>query len=263
MNPPKFQIGDLVRKTKGSQWSGTVVGTYSTELTPEGYAVESSTEKGSVQIYPAAALEGVNPTPVESLKEEVERLRKASAPICIGQPLIQILAAEGKWISMDGRSLIAASCLFRKDPYIELEQAWQEVAVLRQDNEHHVNRCYAAEKARNEALDEVERLKEQYSQQPAHDDHMQQLQEYFQQNSMLKVYPEKPEASCCSKETISSAELESLRRKVAAASHLEFALQLVKRFAETCHCQCGKKMSDTDLPLFYTQALAWWKEANK
>ena len=54
---PKFQLGDTVRKTKGSQWHGTVVGTYSTTLTPEGYAVESSTEKGSVQIYPAAALE--------------------------------------------------------------------------------------------------------------------------------------------------------------------------------------------------------------
>jgi len=57
MNSPKFKLGDLVRKSKCSHWSGTVVGTYSTELTPEGYAVESSTEKGSVQIYPAAALE--------------------------------------------------------------------------------------------------------------------------------------------------------------------------------------------------------------
>jgi hypothetical protein len=53
----KFKLGDRVRKTKGSQWHGTVVGTYSTRLTPEGYAVESSTEVGSVQIYPAAALE--------------------------------------------------------------------------------------------------------------------------------------------------------------------------------------------------------------
>ena len=44
MNPPKFKLGDLVRKTKGSRWSGVVVGTY-------------SAEKGSVQIYPAAALE--------------------------------------------------------------------------------------------------------------------------------------------------------------------------------------------------------------
>ena len=155
---PKFKLGDPVRKTKGSQWSGTVVGTYSTELTPEGYAVESSSEKGSVQIYPAGALEGVNPVPVESLQEEVERLRKASVPICIGQPLIQILAAEGQWISMDGQSLIAADSLFKKDPYIELEKTHTEVRVLRQDNEHHVNRCYTAEKARNEALNEVERL---------------------------------------------------------------------------------------------------------
>ena len=55
--PQKFRLGDKVFKPKGSQWHGTVVGTYSTSLTPEGYAVESSTEKGSVQIYPAAALE--------------------------------------------------------------------------------------------------------------------------------------------------------------------------------------------------------------
>jgi len=53
----KFQTGDRVCKTKGSQWHGYVVGVYSTELTPEGYAVESATEHGSVQIYPAAALE--------------------------------------------------------------------------------------------------------------------------------------------------------------------------------------------------------------
>jgi dihydrofolate reductase (trimethoprim resistance protein) len=53
----KFLVGDTVRKIKGSQWYGKVVGTYSTELTPEGYAVESFSEKGSVQIYPAAALE--------------------------------------------------------------------------------------------------------------------------------------------------------------------------------------------------------------
>lgn len=53
----KFKIGDNVRKVRGSQWHGRVVGWYSTELTPEGYAVESDTERGSVQIYPASALE--------------------------------------------------------------------------------------------------------------------------------------------------------------------------------------------------------------
>lgn len=52
-----FKIGDLVRKTKGSEWEGHVVGTYSTKLTPEGYAVESSSHAGSVQIYPVSALE--------------------------------------------------------------------------------------------------------------------------------------------------------------------------------------------------------------
>ena len=51
-----FKRGNLVRKTKGSQWRGKVVGWYSTALTPEGYAVESSSEVGSVQIYPASAL---------------------------------------------------------------------------------------------------------------------------------------------------------------------------------------------------------------
>lgn len=54
---PKFALGDRVRKIKGSSWQGCVVGTYSTDLTPEGYCVESEREPGSVQIYPAAALE--------------------------------------------------------------------------------------------------------------------------------------------------------------------------------------------------------------
>ncbi len=51
-----FRIGDRVTKISGSSWTGRVVGTYSTSLTPEGYAVESENEPGSVQIYPAAAL---------------------------------------------------------------------------------------------------------------------------------------------------------------------------------------------------------------
>lgn len=54
-----FKLGELVRKKSGSQWRGFIVGHYSTALTPEGYAVESSTEVGSVQIYPAHALERV------------------------------------------------------------------------------------------------------------------------------------------------------------------------------------------------------------
>lgn len=57
MSEPKFQRGDFVTKIRGgSEWRGRIVGTYSTELTPEGYCVESDTHYGSVQIYPAAAL---------------------------------------------------------------------------------------------------------------------------------------------------------------------------------------------------------------
>lgn len=54
---PRFHLGDLVRKISGSSWYGYVVGTYSTELTPEGYCVESARHPGSVQIYPVGALE--------------------------------------------------------------------------------------------------------------------------------------------------------------------------------------------------------------
>jgi hypothetical protein len=53
---PTFTFGESVEKIKGSCWTGRIVGWYSTDLTPEGYAVESSFEKGSVQIYPAHAL---------------------------------------------------------------------------------------------------------------------------------------------------------------------------------------------------------------
>lgn len=51
-----FRIGDRVTKVSGSSWTGTIVGIYSTKLTPEGYCVESENEPGSVQIYPAKAL---------------------------------------------------------------------------------------------------------------------------------------------------------------------------------------------------------------
>jgi len=56
----KFAMHQRVRKTSGSEWQGRICGTYSTALTPEGYAVESEAHAGSVQIYPAKALEAVN-----------------------------------------------------------------------------------------------------------------------------------------------------------------------------------------------------------
>ena len=52
-----WPIGTRVTKRKGSSWTGRVVGFYSTELTREGYAIESENEPGSVQIYPIAALD--------------------------------------------------------------------------------------------------------------------------------------------------------------------------------------------------------------
>jgi len=55
-----WKIGTRVRKKSGSSWQGRVVGYYSTYLTRVGYCVESEREPGSVQIYPAAALEVMN-----------------------------------------------------------------------------------------------------------------------------------------------------------------------------------------------------------
>ncbi len=52
----KFKLGERVKKIKGSSWHGRIVGFYSTNITPIGYAVESERECGSVQIYPEAAL---------------------------------------------------------------------------------------------------------------------------------------------------------------------------------------------------------------
>lgn len=54
-----FGLGDRVRKESGAAWQCRVVGWYSTSLTREGYAVESESHPGSVQIYPVAALERV------------------------------------------------------------------------------------------------------------------------------------------------------------------------------------------------------------
>lgn len=48
--------------------------------------------------------------------------RKEEAPgvaICVGRPMIEILANEGAWTSTNGHSLIAADSLFRQNPYEE------------------------------------------------------------------------------------------------------------------------------------------------
>ncbi len=51
-----FRVGQRVTKTKGSSWTGKIVGVYTSSLTDTGYCVESENEPGSVQIYPEAAL---------------------------------------------------------------------------------------------------------------------------------------------------------------------------------------------------------------
>lgn len=79
---PKFQTGDRVRKTKGSEWQGLVVGTYSTTLTPEGYAVESEAHPGSVQIYPASALEAVPDPRQQVIGECIARLEQGFGANC-------------------------------------------------------------------------------------------------------------------------------------------------------------------------------------
>lgn len=54
-----WKMGTRLRKIKGASWQGRVVGYYSTSLTDVGYCIESEREKGSVQLYPSAALEYV------------------------------------------------------------------------------------------------------------------------------------------------------------------------------------------------------------
>lgn len=52
----RWSLGSTVCKKSGASWRGSVVGFYSTELTPIGYCVESAMEPGSVQLYPEPAL---------------------------------------------------------------------------------------------------------------------------------------------------------------------------------------------------------------
>lgn len=52
-----FSRGEKVRKKSGAWWEGIVVGFYSTEQSPRGYAVQLENMFGPVQIYPESALE--------------------------------------------------------------------------------------------------------------------------------------------------------------------------------------------------------------
>lgn len=51
-------------------------------------------------------------------------------PICVGRPVIEILAREGQWLSESGVGVIAADCLFRKNPYDEIDRLKKKVEEL-------------------------------------------------------------------------------------------------------------------------------------
>lgn len=71
LSADNFPLGARVRKIKGSSWQGTVCGHYSTKLTPNGVCVESEREPGSVQIYPAHALERMSSPISDTVRHRV------------------------------------------------------------------------------------------------------------------------------------------------------------------------------------------------
>lgn len=58
---------------------------------------------------------------VGALEERIRRVEKVCVPICVGRPIIETLARDGQWLSENGCGLIAASCLFQKNPYDEVD----------------------------------------------------------------------------------------------------------------------------------------------
>jgi len=54
---PPYRMGTWVETREGARWRGKIVGQYRTSMNRQGYVVESAYEPGSVQVYPASALE--------------------------------------------------------------------------------------------------------------------------------------------------------------------------------------------------------------
>jgi hypothetical protein len=96
---PKFAVGARVRKIKGSAWQGRVCGTYSSSLTPEGYAVESEREPGSVQIYPASALDFVE---ADSLSPASDGWTAWEGGECPVGPLVRVDVRFANGTSLEG-----------------------------------------------------------------------------------------------------------------------------------------------------------------
>lgn len=85
---------------------------------------------------------------IKQLEEENKRLRKATSPICVGPPLVSILAKEGAWLSQDGQSIIAADGLFRQDPYVEIKE-------LKLSRDAYRARCNAFKKLLSDCKKEI------------------------------------------------------------------------------------------------------------
>ncbi len=62
---------------------------------------------------------------------EIERLKAAAVPICIGPPLIGILAKEGAWQSSTGQCIVAADGLHGSDPYERIDELEAERDAIR------------------------------------------------------------------------------------------------------------------------------------
>jgi hypothetical protein len=64
------------------------------------------------------------------LHESLAKAQLASVPLCIGRPIIDILAKEGQWISESGQGVVAADDLFRNSPYDALDEAKADADAL-------------------------------------------------------------------------------------------------------------------------------------
>jgi hypothetical protein len=64
------------------------------------------------------------------LHQSLAKAQLAAVPLCIGRPIIDILAKEGQWISETGQGVVAADDLFRNSPYDALDEANAKVAEL-------------------------------------------------------------------------------------------------------------------------------------
>jgi dihydrofolate reductase (trimethoprim resistance protein) len=107
--PGQFAMGERVTKKSGSSWTGRIVGTYSTSLTPEGYAIESENEPGSVQIYPAAAIRRLGNGAAMS-EATIDAMLDAACGVGNTQGLPVFTGRERELIELGIRRALARGC---------------------------------------------------------------------------------------------------------------------------------------------------------